>query len=81
MSNKSKRAIRYGDRTFQGWADYYALWGVRKPGKRTICAHYAECMKAGMSEQETIAAQKRLWIEGITKTEDKRRIKCKTEEN
>ena len=56
----------YGGRTFKGWASYYAFWGVRKPSKRTICSHYAECRKRGMSEEEIIAAQKRLWLEGIT---------------
>jgi hypothetical protein len=76
MSDKAgRRPIRYGERTFQGWADYYSFWGVRKPSKRTICSHYAECRKRGMSEEKIIAAQKRLWLKGRTKLMGRPKLK------
>ena len=75
MNDKAgRRPIRYGDRTFQAWEDYYSFWGVKKPSKRTICSHYAECRKRGMSEKKIIAAQKRLWL----KTPKKKTPKKKT---
>ena len=57
-------ATVYGDRTFKGWAAYYEVWGKRSPSTRTICAHYAKCKKEGKTDNEIIAEQKRLWIEG-----------------
>jgi hypothetical protein len=66
MGTNNKKAIRYGDRTFIGWASYYQVWGVRKPSKRTICSHYAKCKAEGMSDDEIITSQKMLWIDNIT---------------
>jgi hypothetical protein len=73
-NNKSgAKPIRYGDRTFKGWKDYYDLWGVRKPCVRTICSHYAKCKAEGMNDEEIIAAQKKLWREGITLKDEQRK--------
>ena len=64
--NSGAKPIIYGDRTFKGWESYYKYWGTRAPSKRTICAHYAKCKSAGLTDEETIEAQKRLWIEEVS---------------
>lgn len=57
---------RYGDRTFKGWAEYYDVWGVRKPCARTISSYYNKAKGKGYTDDEIIAQQRRLWIEGKT---------------
>jgi hypothetical protein len=63
---KGKKPIRYGDRTFVGWEAYYRCWGVRTPCARTISSHYLKNKTKGLSDDEIITAQKKLWLEGIT---------------
>lgn len=68
---QGRPATVYGGRTFQGWVAYYEAWGKRQPCTRTISAHYSAGRKAGLTDDEIIEAQKRLWRDNITKCSER----------
>jgi hypothetical protein len=71
-----RKPITYGGRTFNGWATYYAFWGKRQPSMGTIRDHYYKYKRLGMDEEEIIAAQQKLWRDGITLHKENRAAKA-----